>query len=144
MKHILLIFYFVIIISGRSHANDKPIPTPMLHSFYSTFTDAQDVRWEQSGKLTLASFILHGKKKFAYYNDLSELIIVADPIALEELPETLRESVHKSFGRYMISEIFKLKDAQGISYHIILASPKEKLFVKSNGRNWEVEKDVRK
>lgn len=144
MKHFLFILSFFALLSHHSHANDALIPTPLLQSFYSSFTDAEDVRWEKAGKLTVASFFSQGKKKFAYYNQSAELVVLAELISVDQLPENMRRSFQQNFGRQTVSDLFLLKDAQGISYHAIFETAKDKIFVKSTDESWEIEKQVRK
>ena len=144
MKRFFFILCFFTLISQVSRANDVLIPTALLQSFYGSFTDAEDVSWEKAGRLTVANFISQGKKKFAYFNESAELVVLAEPISVDQLPEELRNSFQQKFGKQTLSDFFLLKDAQGISYHAVFETAKDKLFVKSAGRSWDVEKHVKK
>lgn len=144
MKHILFAVAFFASIVTKSNATDTPIPSPVLYSFYGSFANAQDVSWEQNGRLTVASFTLQGQKKFAYFNEAARLVIVAEPITVNELPADLQASLRDNYGRYTVSDAFKLKSAHVTTYSIVLVSVWEKLFLRNSNDGWEVVKSTTK
>jgi len=144
MKQLLFIISFFALLSHKSIAAETTIPSTILHSFYSSFAEAKDVSWEQKDELTVASFYLDGIKKYAYYSEAAELLVVAENITLAQLPASLHAQLQEKFGKYTISEAFKIKGVHGMRYSVILESVKEKVFLSSADGDWEVAKRTRK
>lgn len=137
MKKFIFLFSLLALVTTESFATDTPVPTVVLHSFYAMFKHTNDVVWKQENGLTIASFTLGGQQKFAYYSDTNKLLVVAEPVALENLPEELQESLHYSYRRFDVAELYKMQTSTDTTYSAVLENAKRKIFVKSAGATWE-------
>jgi len=144
MKQVIIILGFLFITAGKSIAADPSVSSEVLKSFQTTFAAAKEVSWSQAEGFYIASFQLNGKKKHAYYNQSAELVVVAEPISMNQLTDELQANISERFSHAFVREVYKLKDNAGIRYYAVLETEKEKIIVNASGDVWEVAKRSKK
>lgn len=144
MKQLLLLFCLAILGTNQSEAKETPVPSVILHSFFSQFKSATDVCWSQTDAFTIASFSDKKHKKFAYYSRSNDLILVAEPIVAESLPSNLQEEIESMYKQYATVDVFKLDENGNTTYSAVVENDKHKIFLKSTGNYWEEVKLVKK
>lgn len=144
MKQVFIIISLFVVTTVRSYAADPNVSATIEQAFKSTFLKAENVSWATEKDFTVASFTIAGKKQFAYYNQLAELVVVAEPLTLRQLPISLEEGLSDNFSDCTPIELYKMKNDEGIRYYAVLVSAKEKLFVSWNGGEWQIAKSTKK
>lgn len=144
MKQVIIILAFLAMALSKSFAADPAVSNDVLKSFQSTFSAAKEVSWSQAEGFYIASFFLNGKKKYAYYNQSGELVVVVEPITMNQLSVELQADIIEQFSYAYVREVYKMKDNSGVRYYAVLETEKEKLIVNATGDVWEVAKKSKK
>ena len=85
---------------------------------------------------------MNSKLNFAYYNQESELIVLATPIPVSELNASLQKQLAKKFNDYTIADVYVLNDRDEVKYSAVAVKNGEKLILSSTGSKWQVIKKV--
>ena len=144
MKQILIVFSFIVLGLSQSKANETPIPSVVLQSFFKTFSKASDVSWEQTNGFTVAAFTMDGHKQYAYYNDANELVVTAEPISSESLPDELQSDLKASYSKYLVVDVYRFKIGNEISYRAVVENSKRKIFLQSFNNTWDEARLIKK
>ncbi len=144
MKQLFIILSLFISSVMSSYAADPNVSASIEQAFKSKFTKAENVSWAIEKDFTIATFTLSGKKQIAYFNYAAELIVVAEPLTLRQLPISLEEALADNFSNSTPIELYKMKNDDGVRYYAVLVSAKEKLFVNWNGDEWQIAKSIKK
>lgn len=144
MKKIVITLSLMLAAIAQSFAADPNVSASLKKEFESRFARAKEVSWSQAGGFSVASFTQYGKKLFAYFNSNNELVVVAEPITMQMLPEEAFASLVEDHADYTIVEVYKMKSDDGVRYHAVLENGKEKMIVESGGETWMVAKRTKK
>jgi hypothetical protein len=144
MKKIIITLSLMVAVLAQSFATEPGVTASTQKAFESQFARAKDVSWSQSGEFVIASFTQYGKKLYAYYNQSSELVVVAEPITLQALPAEMFVSLVEGHPDYIVSEVYKMKSDDGVRYHAVIENAKEKVFVNNSGEGWSITKKTKK
>lgn len=126
-------------------AGNDEVSQQALQSFQREFTTATNVKWEQKGTLTKATFTLNGQILFAYYNRGGECTAVVRNIVSEQLPISLLSGLKNGYTGYWISDLFELAADDQSSYYVTIENADKKLVLRSSGLDkWEVYSRTRK
>ena len=126
-------------------ANDETINHKAVSSFKKDFTQAQDVKWENSKDFVKATFKLNDQVVFAYYTQAGELMAVTRNILSSQLPINLLSSLKKNYNTYWITDLFEISNSTDPSYYVTLQSAEQTLVLKSSGiSGWELYKKEKK
>jgi hypothetical protein len=136
MKRIITtLFAAVLLYAGKTSATDL-IPVPLMQSFFETFTNAQDVKWEKRNGYNIASFTRDNIKQSAVYSELGQLIAVARQLSEKEVPEQLKADLAKRFKGYFATTIFEMKDDSGINYFATVTNGSKEKILKASKNKW--------
>jgi hypothetical protein len=139
MKRIFLsLTVLLMFISATSFASDVTVPNVIVRSFESTFVDAKNVSWKEADGFTIASFTSGGTQRYAYYSESGELVVVAQPISINELTDGQKVSLQKNYEKYTITEVYKLENSEGTRHYVVVESSDRKLILCAQGNKWEV------
>jgi hypothetical protein len=144
MKKIVITLSLMLAVIAQSFAADPTVSASLQKEFEARFARAKDVSWSQAEGFSVAAFTQYGKKLFAYFNSSNELVVVAEPINLQMLPEEALASLVEEHPDYTIAEVYKMRSDDGVRYHAVLKNEKEKVFVTSTGKQWAVAKRIKK
>ena len=126
-------------------ANDETINHKAVSSFKKDFTQAQDVKWENSKDFVKATFKLNDQVVCAYYSQAGELMAVTRNILSSQLPINLLSSLKKNYNTYWITDLFEISNSTDPSYYVTLQSAEQTLVLKSSGiSGWELYKKEKK
>lgn len=143
-------FLFVILIAVFSLSNTKAqaseinVSAAVLHSFKTSFKDAAEVAWKQSGNFYKADFTMNGQYVSAYFDVNACLVAVTKNISSVQLPVTLQTGLKTAYSEHWISDLFELSDEHGTVYYVTVENGDAKITLKSSGNNWTVFQKQRK
>jgi hypothetical protein len=131
---ILLLLSITESFAGNKDSIDKFI----VHTFRASFTEAQEVNWEQVNGLAKASFNLNGQHLFAYYSEDARMVALGRDITLGQLPVPVtialsKQLRRKKYSKYFIACVFEIVSDDVACYFIVLSSPDRRLVLKSTG-----------
>ena len=122
--------------------DSKTIPS-IIKNFSTKFKDATDVKWSNTEDFLIIEFKQKDKINYAYYNESSELVVLATPVTISELKPSLQKELSKRYSDFTISDLFILKDGTEVKYSAVLMNQAEKLILSSTGSKWQVIKKVK-
>ena len=136
MKRIITtLFAAVLLYAGKSSASDL-VPVTLMQSFFETFTNAQDVKWEKRNGYNIASFTRENIKQSAVYSEAGQLIAVARQINEKEISQKLKADLTERFEGYFATTILDMKDDNGITYFATVTNGKKELILKAGRSKW--------
>ena len=144
MKQVLIVLSILVMAFSKSVAADPSVSNEVMKSFQAAFATAKEVSWSQADGFYVVSFQLNGKKKYAYYNQSAELVVVAEPINIHQLTDELQADIIQRFTNAHLRELYKMKDSSGIRYYAVLETEKDKIIVNAIDDVWKVAKRTRK
>ncbi|HVF80465.1 MAG TPA: hypothetical protein VM884_00950 [Flavisolibacter sp.] len=147
MKFLLVAITAVLsIINTKASASDETkVSAAILSSFNSSFKNASEVAWKNSGNFYKANFTMNGQYVTAFYDATAKLLAVTRNISSVQLPVTLQTSLKNCYEAYWISDLFELSDENGTSYYVTVENGDAKITLKSTQTNdWTVYQKSRK
>jgi outer membrane lipoprotein-sorting protein len=125
--------------------NEEKLNQKAANSFKEEFSQATDVRWENSKEFSKVTFKLNDQVMFAYYSEIGKLMAVTRNIVSGQLPISLQSSLKKEYKSAWISDLFELASDDETSYYVTLESTEYTIVLKSTGtQGWSVFKKERK
>ncbi|HYH14541.1 MAG TPA: hypothetical protein VD794_04950 [Flavisolibacter sp.] len=145
MKHL----FIALTISAASFFNTAkakdPVTPPVLESFRSTYTHAQEVHWSEIGTGFKATFKLDGEYATAYYLSDGNWIGTTKNISTSELSPKLRANLKRELKEAWVSDLYVMSTNEGEVYFATVESADNKKVLKSNnGRKWDHYKSIKK
>lgn len=124
--------------TGPIASTGPAVPASVNAEFSHDFSRAKDVKWEVYDDFYKATFDLHGKVLYAFYND-NDLIGMATNIPSDKLPYDLQAGIKKSYANYWITGLFKYRNETEDGYTITLENADQTVILKSAGmQEWNV------
>jgi hypothetical protein len=139
MKRILFVLGLSLFIFGSAFATDVPVTAVTLRSFEINFRGAKDVSWSESEKFSIARFTLEGKTKYAYFDAAGDLVVVAEPITLNELSDVQKANLYKNFEAYTITDLYKMVNEEGTRYFAVVENKNKQLILSNTSGKWMTE-----
>jgi hypothetical protein len=133
---------FTVATTSANAVDSKTIPA-IMKSFGIKFPTAKDIKWNNTEDFLIVEFKMNEKLNFAYYNQESELIVLATPIAATELNASLQKQLAKRYRDYTIADVYVLNDRDEVKYSAVAVKNGEKLILSSTGTKWQVIKKVK-
>lgn len=99
------------------------VPSVVLNTFNSTFTDPQDVEWEKKGEFYEVEYEVEGVDMEAMISDSGILLKYKQEIEFNALPEVLKSSLQDRFSRRAVDDI-----------HLLVIDDQEYYQVEVDGR----------
>ncbi len=149
MKHRILTLALLLSISITSifanPGNDVVKNYKAANAFKKEFTQAQDVKWEESRDFSKATFKLNDQVMVAYYSSTGEFLGVTRNITTSQLPLNLLNDVKKNHSEAWITDLFEITTNAETSYYITLEDADQTLVLKSSGAyGWSTFKKEKK
>ena len=144
MKTFILLFALATVGSVKASEQDINIAASVTSSFHTSFKNATDVQWSQSGEKYKAVFHLNGQYATAFYDQQGTLLGVTRNISAVQLPVMLQASLRDSYEEGWISDLFELSDNNGTAYYVTIENNETKVTLKSVQGQWSVYKKSRK
>ena len=85
---------FTVATTSANAVDSKTIPA-IMKSFGAKFPTAKDIKWNNTEDFLIVEFKMNSTLNFAYYNQESELIVLATPIRVSELNASLQKQLAK-------------------------------------------------
>ena len=128
---------FTVATTSANAVDSKTIPA-IMKSFGNKFPTAKDIKWNNTEDFLIVEFKMNEKLNFAYFNQESELIVLATPIPVSELTPSLQKQLAKSYKDYTIADVYVLNDRDEVKYSAVAVKNGEKLILSSTGTKWQV------
>ncbi|RYY28030.1 MAG: hypothetical protein EOO04_08970 [Chitinophagaceae bacterium] len=149
MKHRILTLALLLSISITSTfaniSNDAVKNYKAANAFKREFTQAQDVKWEETKEFSKATFKLNDQVMIAYYSTTGELLGVTRNITASQLPLNLLNDVKKNYANSWITDLFEITTNAETSYYVTLEDADQTLVLKSSGAyGWSTYKKEKK
>ena len=127
---------FCILLATSVFASAFSVPSTVAKSFQTTFPSAKNVKWSEQAGFSIADFTLEDKKLSAYFDNNGSLIVVAEQIFENQLPEVLQQSLVKEYGDHVFTSIFKMQRGSEISYYVIATKNQKQTILSSAADKW--------
>ena len=89
-----------LILSTALWAKDVKVNQDVLNAFKKAYSDVNQVKWEKSGELYLASFTdANNQQRVTYFNEAGELVSSTRTIPIEQLPLRVSEEINTRFEK---------------------------------------------
>ena len=132
---------FTVATTSANAVDSKTIPA-IMKSFGTKFPAAKDIKWNNTEDFLIVEFKMNDKLNFAYYNQESELIVLATPIRVSDLNASLQKQLAKKYSDFTIADVYVLNDRDEVKYSAVAVKNGEKLILSSTGSKWQVIKKV--
>jgi hypothetical protein len=127
----------------NSYAVDSKTIPMIMKTFGSKFPTATDIKWSNTDEFLIVEFKQNNKLQFAYYNQESELIVLATPVTKNELTSSLQKQLQKRYSDYTIADVYILQENNEVKYSAVAVKDGERLILSSTGSKWQVLKKVK-
>jgi hypothetical protein len=124
--------------SISANALDNSTIISILKTFRQQHEKATNIQWKAAEDFLIIEFKEEGKINYAYYNEYSERIVLAQPVALTDLNIQLQSSLAQLYPDHTIADVFILQDKKGTGYSAVAIKGSEKILLKSTGKKWSV------
>jgi hypothetical protein len=121
-----------------TNALDNKTINSILKTFRQQHEKATDIQWKAAEEFLVIEFKEEGQKNYAYYNQDSEMIVLAQSVSLNELNAQLQKDLKKLYPDHTIADVFKMKDKNGTSFSAVAVSGNQKVFLKSSRNKWTI------
>jgi opacity protein-like surface antigen len=135
MKKLFIAALLTVSVAASAFASDVTTGNKLIKkAFTSSFKNASNVKWTNTGDLVKASFFQNGEKIEAFYDNSGEIICTSKSIGLDELPTAIKRSFSKNYDGYTVREAIKI-DANGEGYYPI-SLQRNWFSYPESGRGW--------
>lgn len=98
----------------------KNVPSLVLNSFQSRFTNVTDVEWEMEGELYKVEFEINSRDHDAWITKNGEIRKHKEEISNTELPNNVRHKIEADFKGYTIDEVSRIEIAEKVIFEVEL------------------------
>lgn len=140
-KRILFLSLALMSLTAFSYADVAPatVSKYVVTSFNKQFSNASNVKWENTENYIKAQFMVNDVVLSAYFNRNGDLIAVTRFISPSQLPLELQSSLKKVASNHWISDLFEIQSEAGTSYYLTTENADQIVVLKSEGTNgWQV------
>jgi hypothetical protein len=142
MKSLFLVLGLALsLVATNSYAVDIKTINTILQKFGREFKQAKDIRWTNTDELLVIEFKEEEKTRYAYYNQEAELLVLAKPMTVGQLNESLQQELAKKYSAFVVTDVYQLNDKEGIKYSAVAIKGNEKIILSSNGKKWQLMKN---
>ena len=136
MKHRILTLALLLSLSISNifaNTNEEVVNAKAANSFKKEFSQAQDVKWENSKQYVKATFKLNDQVMIAYYTNTGELLGITRNLTTSQLPINLMTEIRKNHKNAWITDLFEVTTNDETNYYITLQDAEQKVVLKSAG-----------
>lgn len=144
MKRLFVAAGLLAIVSTTSAFSADKIPAAVMISFEQNFSKATQVVYTEINEMVRVEFFHGNEKNVAYYNSTGDLIVLTQPITLEQLPISLQEDLKKRYSDYSISDVQLFRKDGRVEYFVFADSAKKHLILNAPGSRWRIFKISKK
>lgn len=136
MKHRILTLALLLSLSLSNifaNTNEDVVNYKAANSFKKEFSQAQEVKWENSRQYVKATFKLNDQLMVAYYSNTGELLGITRNLTTSQLPINLLADVKKNHKNAWITDLFEITANEETNYYITLEDADQTVVLKSLG-----------
>ena len=136
MKHRILTLALLLSLSISNifaNTNEEVVNAKAANSFKKEFSQAQEVKWENSKQYVKATFKLNDQVMIAYYSNAGELLGITRNLTASQLPINLMTEVKKNHKNAWITDLFEVTTNDETNYYITLEDGDQTVVLKSTG-----------
>jgi hypothetical protein len=139
MKKTMIIMLVGMIVSLESNAQDVAaanVPSVVLNTLQTKFTNAADLEWEMDGDLFKAEFEIGTRDHKAWIDKAGVIKKHKEDISKNDLPAAIKQNIEKDFKSYRIDDVDKIESDGNVFYQVELdGSPDDrKLLFTPDGK----------
>jgi hypothetical protein len=148
MKHRILTLALLLSLSISNifaNTNEEVVNAKAASSFKKEFTQAQDVKWENSKQYVKATFKMNDQVMIAYYSNSGELLGITRNLTTSQLPINLMTDIKKNHKNAWITDLFEVTANDETNYYVTLEDADQTVVLKSTGSyGWSTYKKEKK
>jgi hypothetical protein len=148
MKHRILTLALLLSLSISNifaNTNEEVVNAKAANSFKKEFTQAQDVKWENSKQYVKATFKMNDQVMIAYYSNAGELLGITRNLTTSQLPINLMTDIKKNHKNAWITDLFEITANDETNYYVTLEDADQTVVLKSTGSyGWSTFKKEKK
>jgi len=136
MKHRILTLALLLSLSISNifaNTNEEVVNAKAAISFKKEFSQAQEVKWENSKQYVKATFKLNDQVMIAYYSNAGELLGITRNLTTSQLPINLMAEIKKNHKNAWITDLFEITTNDETNYYITLEDADQTVVLKSLG-----------
>ena len=136
MKHRILTLALLLSLSISNifaNTNEEVVNAKAANSFKKEFSQAQDVKWENSKQYVKATFKMNDQVMIAYYSNAGELLGITRNLTTSQLPINLMSEIKKNHKNAWITDLFEVTTNDETNYYITLEDADQTIVLKSTG-----------
>jgi hypothetical protein len=136
MKHRILTLALLLSLSISNifaNTNEEVVNAKAASSFKKEFSQAQEVKWENSKQYVKATFKLNDQVMIAYYSNAGELLGITRNLTTSQLPMNLMTEIKKNHKKAWITDLFEITTNDETNYYITLEDADQTVVLKSLG-----------
>ena len=136
MKHRILTLALLLSLSISNifaNTNEDVVNAKAANSFKKEFSQAKDVKWENSKQYVKATFKLDDQVMIAYYTNAGELLGITRNLTASQLPINLMTEIRKNHKNAWITDLFEVTTNDETNYYITLEDADQTVVLKSVG-----------
>jgi len=116
-----------------ANTNEEVVNAKAAISFKKEFSQAQEVKWENSKQYVKATFKLNDQVMIAYYSNAGELLGITRNLTTSQLPINLMAEIKKNHKNAWITDLFEITTNDETNYYITLEDADQTVVLKSLG-----------
>ncbi|HTE25302.1 hypothetical protein [Flavitalea sp.] len=136
MKHRILTLALLLSLSLSNifaNTNEEVVNAKAVNSFKKEFSQAQEVKWENSKQYVKATFKINDQVMIAYYSNAGELLGITRNLTTSQLPINLMTDIKKNHKNSWITDLFEITTNDETNYYITLEDADQIVVLKSAG-----------
>jgi hypothetical protein len=140
MKQIILSALMLVTIATTAFSKgDDGINKRVFGSFYKSFHNAKEVKWDTHKELVKVSFVLDGQKMFAYYKQDGEQVAITRNLQVNQLPYALGSTLKEKLSNKWLTELFEVSSNGETTYYATLVDVSHVTIFKADASgSWSV------
>jgi hypothetical protein len=129
----LALLLSVSVSTSFANTNEDVVNYKAASSFKREFSQAQEVKWENSRQYVKATFKMNDQLMVAYYSNTGELLGVTRNLTTSQLPINLMADIKKNHKESWITDLFEITANDETNYYITLEDADHTVVLKSLG-----------
>lgn len=120
MKTVMAILMVTVGFIGSCAQNISPkeVPSVVLNSFLSSYSQGTDVEWELRNNIYHVDFEIGKIDHEAWYDASGKLLKHKEDVAAHDLPIAVQEIIKKEFPDYKLDDVDKMEE-NGLVFYLI-------------------------
>lgn len=143
MKQLFIALLFTCVSSTLFAAeSNKKVSVDLVRVLRSTYPNAENVKWETIGQMTVANFTVDSQAMSVYFHSDGSIAVIAEVITKADLPKSLRRTFDETFASERVIGVYRLESDE-VKFVCEVLKDGSKEIYQSSGSKWELFKTKR-